>query len=57
MGKKKNEIIIQGASEINETILFENVSAIIENRIRRAYVQVNDKKLPDFFLLAYCVVP
>ena len=35
MAKKKNELAVQGADAIDETALFERVSAIIENRKQR----------------------
>ena len=41
MSKKKNEIAIQGVTQIDETALFERVAAIIENRKFRVQAQVN----------------
>jgi len=41
MSKKKNELTVQGVTIIDETALFESVSAIIENRKSRVQAQVN----------------
>jgi len=49
MSKKKNELAVTGVSEINELALFENVSAIIENRIHRVHVQVNQENVLMFW--------
>jgi len=49
MGKLKKELAIPEATDINETALFKNVSAIIENRIRRTHVQVNQENVLMFW--------
>jgi predicted nuclease of restriction endonuclease-like (RecB) superfamily len=41
MSKKKNELVIQGETRIDEAALFERVSAIIENRKFRVQAQAN----------------
>ena len=49
MGKNKNELTVQDATKINEAQLFENVSSIIENRIRRVHVHVNQETVLMFW--------
>ena len=49
MAKKKNELIPQGEVKIDEAALFQHVSAIIENRKRRAQAQVNYESVLMFW--------
>ena len=43
MSKKKQELTVQGETGIDEILLYERVSAIIENRKLRAQVQANQE--------------
>ena len=49
MSKKKNELTVIGVTEINELALFKDVSAIIEKRMRRTHVQVNQENVLMFW--------
>ena len=49
MAKNKSELAIQGEMQIGEKALFDKVSAIIENRIHRAQVQVNQESIFMFW--------
>ena len=49
MAKNKSELAIQGEMQISEKALFDKVSAIIENRIYRAQVQVNQESIFMFW--------
>jgi len=49
MNKKRHELIIQDKNQINEIVLFEHVSAIIENRKLRAQVKANQESVLMFW--------
>ena len=49
MSKTKKELAVQGGVPIDETALFEYISAIIENRKLRAQTQVNQESVLMFW--------
>ena len=49
MGKKKQELAVQGEKQIDEVVLFNRVSSIIENRKLRAQVQANQESVLMFW--------
>ena len=49
MSKKKQEIIIKSDNQIDEKVLFERVTAIIENRKYRAQAQANQEGVLMFW--------
>jgi len=49
MGKKKQELAVQGEKQIDEAVLFNRVSSIIENRKLRAQVQANQESVLMFW--------
>ena len=49
MDKITSKIIISGDSHVDETMLFNNVAAIIENRKLRAQVQANQESVIMFW--------
>ncbi|MCL2321305.1 MAG: DUF1016 N-terminal domain-containing protein [Oscillospiraceae bacterium] len=49
MGKKKNELVVQNETLIDETVLFKYVSVIIENRKIRIQSRVNQESVLMFW--------
>jgi predicted nuclease of restriction endonuclease-like (RecB) superfamily len=49
MSKSKNELVIPGGKHIDESTLFDSVSAIIENRKFRAQTQANQESVIMFW--------
>ena len=49
MGKRKQELVVNSDKYIDESTLFDSVSAIIENRKFRAQAQANQESIIMFW--------
>ena len=54
-GKTKRELVVAKASPVDEAALFQNVSAIIENRKYRVQSQVNQESVLMFWEVGHAI--